>query len=632
MKRIHYLGCNIILLVVLSTGCFAVNAQIFDVQKYGAKGNGTTDDRDSIAAAIEAAHKWSIDNSAQATVYFPATTTAASPASCYLIKTLRPSNVVCKRLRNYVFPVYSNMKYKGDVASKGASTLKFGDGLFSGQSKTDDDLKNGTGIYANSNMFYGEASTINGKTTRVSNVVFSNFTIDFNGVNNLLPPGQNNPTINNCNGQLKTIYGILMEGGSDVTIDNVTMLNNPGMDDIMMFAPGNKLTVQNSTFKNGGRNVGSLTTQNLNHYDFSFVYSEWDNSNFINNSVVQEYPEISLQGVSNSGGFEIHGSNFTVTGNYIKGCKPGMFIGSIKSALSFDFSVDNKPQENIRIENNKIIDCYRAIFFWVKNPINDVTISNNTITTMLIKKATLNPEQRYEKYANLAAIYCPNGNMTKHSDYEYQPTGASGNYSLNPLNNINITNNTISFDLDSDVPKPGYLTNVDLMTTGMTISSMQNSTIANNTITNMNFAGISIEGSPWGMKNDAITGNTISDFQYMYKPGRITGYILARDTYFPNNDCHPGHEQTFANISITGNTFTSNQVVNEEANACNGAGTTACFKDMSFDLPAWYGYASTKPYTFKSGTFTIDNSNRYFGNSKGTFYGTSPVCANAPHD
>src|ERR1700733_9469758 len=157
------MNCKIIPLFVFLNCSFAVNGQIFNVQKYGATGNGISDDRDSILAAIEAAHKWSLLNSAQATVYFPATTTVAKPTDCYLIKSLPPSNKICKRLRNYIFPVYSNMKFKGENSSKSTSTLKFNNGLFSSRNATADDLTNGTGIYANTNMFYGQKSNSNGK-------------------------------------------------------------------------------------------------------------------------------------------------------------------------------------------------------------------------------------------------------------------------------------------------------------------------------------------------------------------------------------------------------------------------------------------------------------------------------------
>ena len=603
---------KIILLLICLMGAYGASAQFFNVQAspYNATGNGKTDDRDAIVKAINAAHEWSQAHSnAPSTLYFPA------PSVCYLIGSYQ-INPVGNRKHNYAFYTYSNLKFRGDSIT-GTSTIKFKDRLFSKPDSTSADLNNGTGIYSNANMFYGKNE---------ANITFKNLTVDLNGIHNVLPTGQ--VSANNATGRIKTIYGIEIEGGNYVSIDSVTMLNNPGRDDIIMEAPGNNLTIRNCLFKNGGRNVGSLNIQNINSTDFSFVYSEWGNSIFENNRFVQDYPEISLQEGSFSGGIEIHGSNSVMSGNYIFGCKPAVYVAS-NTSLAKGLSKGNNQLENIQIKSNRMIDCFGGVTLWVKNPLNGVTISGNIITTMFMKKAVLTPKQKPGLYHVVSGILYGGGNLPCSSNYKNVATGDDKS-NLNSIDNLTIANNNISFDTAS-----AQANDNDLTTTGISLHSVHNSKIENNTIKNMNWSGISLQGSPWGTKNLSISGNVISGFQHIYN-ANVAGYIVVTDTYLPNSDCNPTHEQTFSNINITGNTFTSNDVTIAES-SCQGRGR-ACFKGMYFDLPYWYAYNTmpARPYTLnilKIGTFTI--SNTYSNPGELNYYVTSDcstkinLCGNA---
>lgn len=602
---VRKISVKLIAVCICAIASFTMQAQTFNVTNYGAVGNGTADDRDAILKTIKAANTWSFSHSnAQATVYFP--------SGCYLIKTLLDYNPT-NRPRNYVFPIYSNLKYLGVFSGGNTSTIKFDSNLFNATSGGDINL--GTGIYANANMFYGYRDTNNNV---VSNVVFSKLTIDFNGATNLLPV-QNPNDPDNAFGKVKTIYGILFDDGChDVIIDSLTFKNNPGLNDIVCNAAGQNLTVTNCKFLNGGWNIGSSSIQNSHSTDFSFIYSEWSNSNFVNDSIIQQYPEISLQAGSYSGGIEIHGSNSIARNNYIFGCKPAIYVASANT-LSTDFSRDNLPLQNVQVSKNNMLDCYRGVVFYVKNYINNVRIDSNIISTMYLKYTSAFT-QAGETVDIMEGILIPKGDLSCRSDYEFNASTPFSNNNLNPINNLNIRSNNISFDVTNSVPPPP-----GIWTAGMRLHSLQNSQISNDTIRNMNWAGVALEASPWGMNNVSITSNSISDFQLLSKVGPVAGYILVTDNYLPNSDCNPPvHQQTFNNVTITGNSFTGNSTVSTEA-ACSAP--YACFKGIYFSLPNWYAYTSipVAPYTtnvLKSSTFTISNS--YYGYNPGEYFATSP--------
>ena len=583
--------------------------QVYNVKAspFNAVGDGIVDDKNAIKRAIDSANAWSLAHSnAQVIVYFPAT------VASYLINSVTQINDTSSagaRLRNYIFPVYSNIKFLG--SSTGTSTIKIANGLFSDATDTPIDKINGTGIYRNANLFYGNKNTDN--VTPVSNVEFRRLTIDFNGVNNLLPSGQG-VSANNSTGRLKTIYGIIFDGTChDVIIDSMSFMNNPGLNDIVASAPGYNLTIKNSKFLNGGWCVGSPTIMNSNSHDFSFVYSEWNNSLFTKDSLIEEYPEISLRGGnppsipenSYAGGIEIHGSNSLMSNNFLYGCKPAVYISSA-TGRSMNFSVDNIPQKNVRVTNNQMIDCFDGVSFWVKNLLDSVSIDSNLLNIMFLKSSSLSAW--YHPYHYIYGIGYGGGNMSCRANYEYQECSSCNNSNLNPINHLTINRNTIVFDTTSIYPS-------DIVITGIVLHSTHNSVISNNIIKGANWSGLTLEGSPWITKNLNVTGNIFSDFTYS-RNSNVAGYIVVTDTYRPNNDCDPNHQRTFRDVNISGNTFTPNLVISEESQS-PGFGISgynySAFRALFFDLPTWYGYNSIpgspginyNSNSFKNGTFSI---------------------------
>ncbi len=536
------------LLLLSAIQPYAQTNKIFNVLNYGALGNGRQDDQKAIQLTIEAGHEWLLkqpfSKKAKAVIYFPA------PEKQYLVGSYSKNDFgrfPNRRLRNFVLVIYSNMIFRGDDNPKKSSSILLADHLF------DTDPSNGG--YPNANLFYGH---------RVSDISFFNLTIDFNGRNNLLPVQPRN--IYKDDGSTKTIYGIVIDGGGDhITIDHVTFKNNPGLNDIMMSAPGSNLLVKDCTFIDGGPNLDGL--RNIHSTDFSFVYSEWDSSSFIHNNIKQQNPAISLSEGAYSGGIEVHGSYSIVSRNIISGCKPAIYISSQNNDIN-----DHTPLQHIRITDNILMDCFNGITFWAQNRINDVVIDHNTISTMF----------QPDRSALVCGIYCPMGNMPCRSDYQFREGKANANQDT--MSGIRITNNNIRFNSASP-------DTFGLSTVGILIHSFHNSVIANNTIKNMNLAGIALEGSPWGMDEVTIEKNRISDFRYCKRSGNVAGYIIVTDTYQPNSDCSHSHQPTFRHITISKNMFTPNSVVSQESQLCDdGKRNYACFKSVFLGLPAWYAF------------------------------------------
>ncbi|MFT3682435.1 MAG: glycoside hydrolase family 55 protein [Ferruginibacter sp.] len=305
-------------LTITAVICFTTMnclAGVFNVKKYGAKGDGKTDDTKAIQAAIDAAPA-----NMQSVIYFPKGT--------YM---LRSYTVTKNYLENYFILVHSNISFKG--AGK-TSVIRLGSHLFD---KND--------INATAQLFYGN---------NIQNLSFSNLVIDMNGANNLVPAGT-----------LKNQRAIFINHGSNATIDNITIKNNSGRNMIMFAGKGNKVLVKNSTFLNGGHYVGS-PTENKNQTDFSFIYFEWDSSWVINNRIEQQNIDIALGGIT--GGTELHGSYCYATGNKIIGCSPGIYV----SSSWYD-------TKNTTVEKNNFINCTKGVSFWVNYHMDSISIKDNFI-------------------------------------------------------------------------------------------------------------------------------------------------------------------------------------------------------------------------------------------------------------
>lgn len=432
--------------------------KVFNVKDFGAKGNGRKDDKAAIQRAVDAA-----SNYGGGVVFFPRGT--------YLVKSYtRTENY----LENYMIRLKPNIEIKGvgDL-----SVIKLGSNLFNKVDKG-----------ANAHLFYGLNN---------SSVSFSDIGIDMNGQRNLVPKGA-----------LKNYSAIFTKRGSDYRITDVTIRNTAGRTMVNIMGKGNGLSITRSQFLNGGPNPGNKA-QNPYQNDFSFIYSEWENTVIVNNKIEQQNVDISL--THYNGGIELHGNDSRAIGNMIKGCWPAVFVTSSSG----------ETLENIVVSDNSIEDCLVGISFWLIDTMENIEIKRNSIHLTYPRNSILRMS---------AGILMPNGNAQTNSP------GLANNA---PIIGLDIDSNKI--DADS----------MSVLSAGLVLHSLANGGIYRNTITGMNYAGILLSGSKFGLDSIDISNNKMSDFRPNHDPNSVAGFLVATDTYQPVGSQNSG----FSRITVSQNEF-----------------------------------------------------------------------------
>ncbi len=468
MKNSQRINPYLLILLPLLLTCYLPGfSNVLDVRKFGARGDGLTDDTKSIQAAIDAARLYP-----NSTIYFP--------KGIYIIGSyISTSNY----LENYCLKIYSNLVFKGVGIN---SEIKLQNHIF--------DKKDTT---ANAHIFYG---------THIYNVVFSGIMINMNGSKNLVPPFF-----------IKNNMAIFIDHGYNVKIKNITIKNCAGTNMIAIKGTGHGLLIEKSFFYNGGNYVGGLTP-NKYQIDFSFIYSEWDSTRIIKNRIEQQNVDIALRNYS--GGIELHGSYSYASDNTIIGCNPGFYISSTWH-----------PLEKTIVKNNQIKHCLRGIAFWINYQINNISIINNNITLT---------HSRFLNKAFITGIEVPNGNTI---EYNFKMANAA------PITNLLITGNIIK-SLLNDTSKDKSI--------GLLLHSIQNSRIEKNTIIGMNYGGVVLQGSKWGMKSVVYNKNNFFDFRANNDSNTIAAYIIITD------NCRDKNNPGIKNIAFIDNSFVRNKITHPE--------------------------------------------------------------------
>ncbi len=440
---------------------FQAFSQIVDVKKFGARGDGKTDDTRAIQAAINAGNAYS-----KPIVYFP--------AGIYLIGSYTVTPVY---FTNYCLKIHSGLTFKGEGIK---SVIKLGDHLFD---KRD--------TMANAHIFYGED---------IKNVQFTRLIIDMNGGKNMVPENI-----------IKNNMALFVENGNNIALTRMTIKNCSGQNMIAIRGTGHGLRIEKCIFYNGGNYVG-VPTPNKYQIDFSFIYTTWDSATIIDNHIEQQNVDIALSNYT--GGIEMHGSYGYAVRNTIIGCYPAFFISSTWH-----------PMEKTIVTNNKIEKCLKGISFWVCYPLNNITISNNTIGLT---------HSRLLKPALLIGIEVPNGNIEEYS---------LKNANNAALSNISIIGNIITASMvDTSKDK----------TAGLVLHSLKNSRIESNKVIGMNYGGVVLQGSKWGMERVIFHKNQFSNFKANKDEKAVAAYVVITDTYTGTNKNSPGIKKIF----FTNNTFT----------------------------------------------------------------------------
>lgn len=291
-------------------------AEVINVKRFGAKGDGKTDDTHAIQQAINYCKDDEMN-----TIYFP--------RGVYLLSSwMHTSNY----LENYFLRVHSNLILKGDGT---LSVIKLASHLFD---KPD--------TAANAHIFYG---------LHIKNLSFYNLSINLNGTNNLVP---GEVIKNNC--------AIFINHGENVRLKNNVFKNASGRNVIIILGRGRNLVAEENQFINGGQNAGGLVL-NRHQGDFSFLYCEWDSARVVDNLFKQDNIGFALSGLC--GGIELHGSFSYAAHNTIRGCNPAIYISS-----------SWHPMEQTTVEKNKFEDCVRGISFWVNHEMDSIIIRDNKIS------------------------------------------------------------------------------------------------------------------------------------------------------------------------------------------------------------------------------------------------------------
>ena len=333
------------------------------------------------------------------------------------------------------------------------------------------------------------------KSIEARNVSFSNLLIDMNGGNNLVPPNV-----------IKNNAAIFVIVGENLHIHNLTIKNCSGTNMIDIMGPGKNLSIDSCQFINGGNYVG-ITKANSNQYDFSFIYTEWDSTVVRNNVIAQQNVDIGLE--NNSGGIELHGSYCSAENNSITGCWPAVYITSMKE------------NQQVKVINNHMNECIIGVIFWLSKPTSDILIKNNFIELT---------HARLTKASICTGIQVPNGNAREYN--KELANGAS-------VTNLKIIDNTITAE------------QMNNLSAGMVLHSIHLGVVENNTIKGMNYAGVLLTGSKWGMDSFTIEMNRFIDFRANNDLYAVGGYVVITDTYSGGKKEAPG----FKNIWIANNQF-----------------------------------------------------------------------------
>ncbi|KEO82327.1 glycosyl hydrolase family 28-related protein [Tumebacillus flagellatus] len=288
---------------------------VANIQDFGADGTDQVDDSAAIQNAIDAAAAHG-----GGTVYIPKGT--------YLLSQLRGKYSSLLILK-------SNVAFQGEGAS---SVLKVADHL--------------NQVGQEFNVF---APYDNTTASRVDNVSFSNFKIDENGVNNLLPQSEPN----------KGNRAIMVRFGSHIQVDHMVFENNPGQQTLSFGNNTNPQTVSNLVITNSRfANVSDSVAGNAYARDHSSIYAQADTVQISDNTFVNAAPG------RFSTAIESHSSHATVSGNYIENYYTGLNIVATVT--------DHKDS---LYANNTIIRPNTAFQFWTRlgYQMSGITLDHNTI-------------------------------------------------------------------------------------------------------------------------------------------------------------------------------------------------------------------------------------------------------------
>jgi len=184
--------------------------------------------------------------------------------------------------------------------------------------------------------------------TEINNVIFKDFTIDENGINNLIPSGE-----------FKDNVAIGIWKGKNIIIDNVQVLDNPGRQTFSLGANISPHSVENVIICNCNT---SLTSRDVNTFqtDHSTIYLQANNV-FVSNNIINSDRFTAI---------ETHSSNANYNNNIIKKC-----------STAFNIVATVTDNVNSFITKNIIENASRFCIFWSESgfELSNTNINDNVI-------------------------------------------------------------------------------------------------------------------------------------------------------------------------------------------------------------------------------------------------------------
>ncbi|MCI4463703.1 MAG: hypothetical protein JHC30_06000, partial [Caldisericum sp.] len=259
-----------------------LSGSVYNVKDYGAKGDGTTDDRTAIQSTINAC-----SSAGGGIVFFP--------KGRYLLSSFYDST------NHFMLQPKSNILFMGVGAG---SVITVANGL------------------NNSGDFYIFADTSN----TINNIGFYNLTFDMNGTNNLVP--QSNP--------YKMNAAIYIYYGSNIWVEKCSFLNNAGQQSVVLGANVNTNPISNAIINNCSFNTfAGGVAGNTYQVDHSAIYAVGKDIHITNNYFYNPSPS------PNATAIEIHTNNCVVSKNIIDSVHTGVIISANVNNIDGTIISDN---------------------------------------------------------------------------------------------------------------------------------------------------------------------------------------------------------------------------------------------------------------------------------------------------
>jgi len=438
-----------------------------NVKALGVIGDGVTDDSAAIQAVID-----SCEVNGGGTVYLPAGT--------YLLGTGHGDPSAPHGTNQTLLMPKDGVNIIGD--GMGKTILKVADGLNAGD---------GFGVLD------GRDATNQYDVTSISDVIYSDFTIDFNGSNN---PHDSGMTHNHNN------KGIGIYVGDNITIQNISFLDNVGTNSVFIGSPGasgdttmvENVRVENCYFYKMARDD--------NQTDHSSLYVIADDVVISGN--VFRNTDTAIHASNNVAALDIHGSRISVSGNTVENMSHGIYVGGVVE--SHGFSVSDNVFRNVGL----------GVALWgdATDDQSDWLISDNIILVSPQKTATADGVIIAQGHYGLSDV-----SITDNVIRCLDPTSVYTSRGIAIVHNID--NFTITGNKIYDFPRQGIYIYPN-QSNAVSKRGMRNVQVSMNTVQNcgqnttdgagsLHRAGISIGSPPEGDVGGGLPAADVSNEIYI---------------------------------------------------------------------------------------------------------------------